>query len=699
LDDGSPASQRLRAWYKTYEDDFNRFFPDQHRRELPDQLDWDDSDPSQVWERLKRVSTQFGNARDRRPDTVAFFVLLRDNMEALGPVFHTLNVEPDSVPEAAFDEIADGGVRGAPLAEVFTQYEELREVDQLPDGPGLAFLAFVYSGKTGVTDSLQQQWTHGHLVAAVRAASVTEQGSRVLNIQKRATPDLPADKDELGVLPLVEGLRALLDDKDTNLPLAIGVNAPWGAGKSSVMLQLCNALVDNETGNRTWTPVRFDAWKYEHSERLWAALGKAIYEQPREHWSWWNWAKFKMRLELRRRSGRDSVLRVAVLGLLLIGSILAISLQGLTLPALGGVALFLAGFGETIGRAWGLVGDPFKRVLEQHADRPKYERYLGFTSEADADIRLMTEELTRQPNHALLVLVDDLDRCSPRHIVEVVEAINQIFNSNEKAECAFVLGMDRDMVAAGIEVAYADTILKLPKARQSHFGLAFLAKLVQISVSVPRPGEEAIERLLLSITDWGSSPTRGPEGDRVEDMQLRISSARPANPADVQDVADAIAHREALSDDSRLALDEAVRLERAKLFDCDSTDVQEAERRLVRYLDRNPREIKRFDNAFRLQLHVANGTKGCGLRFDLDDLIALGKSIVLRLRWPDLGDAIDQDDQLLQRLEDASNGGAGAPLGESAARWAKDEGLCELLRGDRLQRPSRLAEHTILRVS
>jgi hypothetical protein len=296
---------------------------------------------------------------------------------------------------------------------------------------------------------------------------------------------------------LVTGLHALVNDPGTTLPLAVAITAPWGRGTSSVMLQLRKALIENQLDDgRTWVAVAFDAWKYERSERLWAAMAKAIYEQPLNSMTTrWQRTLFRLRLQNRRRGGwmfwgRGVGLPVT----LAVATIAAAQIKGVQVPgAATGATLLALTLGDTATRIWGLITDPFKRAIDRYVERPKYEGQLGFTSEADEDIGHLVAELTRKDRTALVVFVDDLDRCNPDHVVEVVDAINQVFNSSRDRPCLFILGMDREVVASSIEVAYANTIARLPAERQRNFGLAFLNKLVQLAVSLPEPSLPDVE--------------------------------------------------------------------------------------------------------------------------------------------------------------------------------------------------------------
>lgn len=688
---GLPASEPLRAWYQRYREDFKAFFPEQDVPGLPD-LEEVDGGPDTVWVQLGRLIPRFAKARGGPPsDAAGFFLLLRDEPEALEGLTRRLDLGLDRLARRAFEDSGEETANAA--AEV---YGSLRVDDELPAGMPLAFVSMVLTLETGTAASIRSSVSREELIAALQGAE--PEPATVLDFGKRAVRDLPAEEDQLGVTPLVEGLRALLDDEQTDLPLAVGINAPWGAGKSSVMLQLRRAL-ERDGNNRDWIPVSFDAWKYERGEQLWAAMARSIYEQGERSLGFWSWIGFKMRLERSRRGRANThvrVLALCLLGVLLLGTTLA----GLgLLPTLLTAAAMIGIGGETISGAWGLIGDPFKRAIDDYASRPNYEKYLGFTSEADRDIRAMTGELTKGEKTALIVFVDDLDRCSPRYIVDVVEAVNQIFNSSHEASCAFVLGMDRDVVVAGIESAYGDSARSAGGSES--FGLAFLAKLVQLSVTIPPPDEKGLGRLLTSLSRWEAISEHESKMGEVAGRRQQLERAGAADPVAVQREADRILRDENLDDDARAALDEAVRLERAELFKRDSKDVEAAERLLVEHLRPNPREIKRFDNAFRLQLHVANSSPACGLDFGLDDLIALGKSIVLRLRWPRLGDAIDEDEGLLLRLEANSNSEP-TPVKADQEIWRENEDIRRLLYDDGgppARRPSRLKDHLYLRVS
>lgn len=489
-------------------------------------------------------------------------------------------------------------------------------------------------------------------------ALLRQRRAEPLDFVPRATPDSPSEQDALGHEPLVRALCALLDDRTTRLPLTIAVTAPWGMGKSSVMKQVEWRLRHppaTPEPYRRWATVSFPAWKYEQTERLWAALATEIYEQPQKGMDLWGKFKFRTKLERKRLGMGRFALKFGwppLAAAAAVVAFLSVDLSPETTAAAGlssATAVFAA-----LTRYWGAVSNPFKHAIARYASRPDYESKLGFTSEADQDIRCLGETLCPHARDAVAVFVDDLDRCSSGHVVEVVEAMNQIFASEPDRRYVFVLGLDRQVVAASIRVAYRDTVAELSETSQvlaRGFGTDFLAKLVQLSIALPPPDEEGMRALLRSVTQGDTTEEEPPE----EEVQ-RVAAQFEREASSLEEMTDAARAPEQLPEDDEAVL-EGVRRQSIKRIR-DSPDVVEAEERALRFLERNPRQVKRFHNAFRLQLYVANEDLGRRFDFTTDQLHALAKWVAVRLRWPALADADDREPLLLTSLEEGANGGA-----------------------------------------
>ena len=407
-----------------------------------------------------------------------------------------------------------------------------------------------------------------------------------------AVSDLPAQTDLLGVAPLVEGLRALLNARRTDLPLAIAISGAWGAGKSSVMLQLRKLLRepgDRRPQERRWRTVEFPAWKYEGGERFWAALAKAIYEQPQAQMSLRERVGFRIRVERERLGWRRFLLKgiwPPLAALLATAVALGSDLDPGGSTPLIGAALSLSAFSAGAARYWGVASMPFKRAVERHSGAPDYEEKVGFTSEADRDIASLTRVLTPDTvddPYALAVFVDDLDRCSSAYIVEVLEAMSQIFNSDGRDGCVFLLGLDPQVISASLDVAYAATAESLRERGSSisDFSAEFLTKLVQISVAVPRPGQEALTEFLYAINGAERlGGVREAEGEALARVEERIRERVPEGLAGLAEAAAGI-------DATPEAVELGERRVRAGRFG-DSSDVIEAEFAVLPHLGPQP---------------------------------------------------------------------------------------------------------------
>jgi KAP family P-loop domain/Clp amino terminal domain, pathogenicity island component len=667
-----------------------------------------------------------------------------------------------------------GGVQLTSLpprsAHVQSALAEARATAEREESPAIKSRHLLYGAlsvdECGLVGALRDR---GVRKEDIELAGVEEtEPSSPFDLNPRAIADQPTSQDSLNLKPLVDGLYSLLDSRDTRLPLAIAVTAPWGEGKSSVMLQLERRLTKPPQGvepYRRWHTVWFEAWKYEQSERLWAALAKAVYEQPQRRMNAFRRVLFRIRVE-RRRQTLLSFLLKGVGPPLVTAGVAAVTASNTVVPGVDGIlpaGTALATFVASSGRFWGLLSQPFKRAIDSYVDRPRSPDRLGFTPEANADVNCMIDALlktrpdpeekegpfpplvrfwrrirgvlrrfalvglrrragagwasarklwssTRGETPALIVFVDDLDRCNTRHVVETVEAINQIFNGTPKRQCVFMLGMDRDVVSSAIDVAYADTIAFLEKRQGSlsaSFGLEFLTKLVQISVAIPQPELGTLVRLLATATR-NEIPPDGvdPPPALVEDMRRTFLSAKslaevdehkqellrqfaePPEPRekDAPTRGGATSGTTPTPEQGRAAARVAAQEARSLLLRSDSPEVWRAEREAVSsgWLGRNPRRIKRFDNAYRLQLHVASNS-GLDLRFDPDQLAILAKWVSIRLRWPALAMAVDADRELLMELETYANqveAERGIPdrWRERPPRWFADQSLIGILR-------------------
>lgn len=101
-----------------------------------------------------------------------------------------------------------------------------------------------------------------------------------------------------------EALRAFLACPETQVPITVSVEAPWGAGKTSFLHCLRGALEKKNHIPTVW----FNPWKHEAGKTLWAAFAVAYERQMAEKLSWLGRWRRRAVLSWQRLSGGEQML-------------------------------------------------------------------------------------------------------------------------------------------------------------------------------------------------------------------------------------------------------------------------------------------------------------------------------------------------------------------------------------------------------
>ncbi len=441
--------------------------------------------------------------------------------------------------------------------------------------------------------------------------------------------------------------------------------------------------------------VWFNAWKYETTNQVWAGLADAILTQVTARMSPVDREKFWLQLSLRRvdagkireavhqrifetwwrrvrgwAAGAAAVLAAALSTLaagIVAGSGTATGGGGL-LALLTTVAAGFFGAKKHRDAEKEVKDEPAAVTLSDYLSVPQYEKELGFVHHAEADLRRIfdvveTFEATGERRGPVVIFVDDLDRCSPQKVAQVMEAVN-LFLAGDFPRCVFVLGMDTEMVAAALQAAHKDMIAQLPADAGIPVGWRFMDKFVQLPFLIPPAGSgfrkytetlfiahetaAAAAAAVTTIAAGGASADGGAEGGATEEAGSEgehpggeTAAAAPEHPAPAG----------ALERISR-ALDR---------FSDDNPELQELIQLAAPHFRENPREWKRFVNTFRFHycLWLARGD---GERPALPQLL---RWTVLSVRWPEVVRWIRRsggvDWKAPQKVEGAEGGATPAP--------------------------------------
>ncbi|HEY5729433.1 MAG TPA: SUMF1/EgtB/PvdO family nonheme iron enzyme [Anaerolineales bacterium] len=262
-------------------------------------------------------------------------------------------------------------------------------------------------------------------------------------------------------------LARLIADPETRTPLTIGVSGKWGSGKTT-LLQRVKKLLD-EKGKPSFAnenekagnfckckTVWFDAWKYNDEDELLVALVRSIlYEMQNGDLK----DKFKAFL------GKDDIE-----------------------PTYDFISMFINAFQFKFG---GLGAEmQVKFDPEKHMEESPFKTHTAFFDYFDkAFENLMAlwvhgkgnPEIIDEKKGALVVFIDDLDRCLPEKAVQVLEAVKLFL---DKDGCVFVLGADTRIVQDAVVKHYREAGI-----RDENVG-DYIEKLIQLRFDLPPVPEE-----------------------------------------------------------------------------------------------------------------------------------------------------------------------------------------------------------------
>ena len=359
--------------------------------------------------------------------------------------------------------------------------------------------------------------------------------------------DNPSGVDLLGfdavVVPVMEAISA--EELD---PVTVGVHAPWGGGKSTVLGLIADAL----SANDRYLVVRTDPWEYDDQTDVKGTVIAEVLGALDERFKDQAGLKEKTKALLKRISWA----RVGI--------------------ALANGALTMQ---------W----NP-EQLIDAFTPRTKEtpDSMTGFRSE-------FAEVLGGLEIDRVVVLVDDLDRCLPGAVTATLEAI-KLFLSVKKM--VFVIAADQDMVRDAIAVSVDSA------SRGDRFATRYLEKIIQLPVSLPRLAPQEAEAYTTLLLARSESPSPAAYEALVAHCnQRRKDQLFPL-----------------VSDLGRLPWQpgEPLLLLAAQLAQGLGSDKVS-----------NPREIKRFLNAFGVRRHIAQA-RG----IDVEPAV-IGKLLLLEDRYRD----------------------------------------------------------------
>jgi hypothetical protein len=517
------------------------------------------------------------------------------------------------------------------------------------------------------------------------AGADPQDGRGFTYIEAALSGDQPAEVDRLGATRLADGLAKLLRHQDTR-PLTVGVQAPWGRGKSSFMSFVRNALIigarknqdapelvelrdiearmiaddpppgppgadasthaaeaarelerDRETRRKLMKRlernaesevicVTFNAWRFEGAEQVWAGLARETSERLEAALPLYGraWSRILYATRKRRLEFSIGFVLPAVLALI-VGVVAVVAGIQTTVPSWGtvlgtvGVAILTP---LIIGWRFFRVAQPVSSRVAGYLKAPDYGARMGFQNEVIDDLTFLRRQVSARRGNGeagsprVVVFVDDLDRCSDDNVMGTLQAVNLILGGSD---FFVVLGIDAGMIHRAIARQYQ---LSDDSDLVDAFAENYLRKIIQLPLNLPQSSADQrfvfISRLFSLRTRQAYAAVMAPPGG--------TNGASPAATTDADEpiagwVVDPLAVVESLTGVSDQVEDTKDELETIHAFS--------------RFLQPEPRELKRLINVHRLaKILSANQAPTPAQQRKLVTWL------VFCARWPDLADDV-----------------------------------------------------------
>ncbi|NOW91079.1 MULTISPECIES: P-loop NTPase fold protein [Clostridium] len=279
--------------------------------------------------------------------------------------------------------------------------------------------------------------------------------------------DIASEEDYLGYNPYIEAFNYILTNNNDLItpPLVFGIHGKWGSGKTTFM-NLIKSRIEKE---KKFYTVEINPWEYGHTQNFITIFVAKLYQE----------VKNKVRY-FGDESGLDFI-----------------------------KAIFT----------------PLKLTLDLKPIKAEYDfNKFSLDQQQDTINKYISENFALKEsisyilnhdfisNKKIVIFIDDLDRCSVDKVMEVIESIKLIFNSNN---CIFFLGCDINYLQSALSNKY-ESFIKFSKENKNDvvnfdlndFSREYLEKIIQIPFYMPSIDGKAIKRYIWSILEHRKTPGR-----------------------------------------------------------------------------------------------------------------------------------------------------------------------------------------------
>jgi len=379
-------------------------------------------------------------------------------------------------------------------------------------------------------------------------------------------PDNETNQDLLGFTIHARLLCSIIGDPKM-LPVTVGLFGDWGGGKSSILKILQRELDQDENV----AVIYFNSWVFEGYEDAKCAILTTLLRELRDHRDLKNVVGDEVKALLKR---------VDLMKLIKLGAS-----AGMAYLTENPLPLLMAGGSLPLGQ-------PSKQYegAKDAGETPAFNLadLLKTSQDSVENVRSFRRDfqklIDKTKLKAVVILIDDLDRCSPERLIQNLEAIKLFLNVDRTA---FVIATDRRIVENAIRIRYSELFTGEKGAVTSDSLVTdYLEKLIQVPYTLPKLAPHEVRSYLSMLFLQKHLPE--PKFEEILQKYLQFLTKERYAAFQLGDELKSIE-----DEATRTAVTESIRL------------VEACSDAITDGLKGNPRQIKRFLNGFWLRRELA----------------------------------------------------------------------------------------------
>lgn len=285
--------------------------------------------------------------------------------------------------------------------------------------------------------------------------------------------DRESEIDLLAYSPFAELITNIAADKRLN-PLTIGLLGSWGVGKSTLLKLVEENIEEIDPTHKSIVCVPLNSWMFEGYDDAKSAIMESLLRALLDNQP----AFEKLKDKVKTLISRIDFIR---LGATVVKHGVPLAMSAIN-PAVA-----------TISLAQYLTEDKRKELIEDFKEVLKEKNEDDNTTVEN--IRLFRKEFGELIDQSkitnLVVMIDDLDRCTPERVIETLEAV-KLFLSVPKT--TFIIAIDTQVIKYSVEKKY-------PKISEDtiRFSDNYIEKIIQLPINIPELSETDVKNYLLLL--------------------------------------------------------------------------------------------------------------------------------------------------------------------------------------------------------